>query len=64
MTLADWLSAQGNPPSRREMGRQLGVSHSYVCMLVRGRRSPSLALALRIETLTGGAVTTQSWRTQ
>lgn len=39
--------------SRRRLAKQLGISSSYMAMLVNGERRPSPELAARIERLTG-----------
>lgn len=39
----------------------IGVDPSYVCHLRRGRRAPSLRVALRLETATAGVVPVRAW---
>lgn len=39
----------------------IGVDPSYVCHLRRGRRSPSLRVAIMLETATAGAIPARSW---
>lgn len=50
-TLADYLEQTGK--TQDSLAERLGVSVSYVCLLVSGRRQPSLPLAIRIEAATG-----------
>lgn len=40
---------------------RIRVSRSYLNHLMSGRRKPSLTIALRIESATGGAVPARSW---
>lgn len=47
----DWMARAGLNQS--EVARQLGVQQPQVSHLVMGTRSPSLALAVRIQKLTG-----------
>ncbi len=54
-----WLDA--NERDRAWAADQLGVSRSYVDRLARGSSMPSLDLALKIERLTGGAITPAMW---
>lgn len=42
-------------------GETLGVSHGHLSNILKGRDNPGLALAARIEGLTGGAVPAVSW---
>jgi transcriptional regulator with XRE-family HTH domain len=49
--LADYFEQTGQ--SQISLARQLKVSKSYMSMLAKGERQPSLALAVRIEGLTG-----------
>lgn len=54
-------SPHGRRLSQAAWGRQLGISKSYVAHLASGRRVPSLDLAFKIENLSEGVVTMQSW---
>lgn len=54
-TLREWLNKSG--VSDAEFARKLGISASHLSLIVSGRRSASLALALQIESETDGAVT-------
>jgi transcriptional regulator with XRE-family HTH domain len=40
-------------PGRASVAKKLGISESYLSLLVDGKRTPSLPLALRISKLTG-----------
>lgn len=55
----DWLQRSGR--SRAQVARDIGCSKSYFSQLANGQRQPSLALAARIERLSGGAVPAASW---
>ena len=46
MTLADYLRGSGT--SQRDFAARLGLSPSYLCEIVRGRKTPGLRLAVRI----------------
>lgn len=59
MTLADYLRGSGT--SQRDFAARLGLSPSYLCEIVRGRKTPGLRLAVRIERATGGAVRAASF---
>lgn len=50
-SLAAWLEQSGT--TQTELAEQLGVVPSHISMLVSGDRTPSLDLAIRIESLTG-----------
>lgn len=50
-TLADYFKRTGQ--SKRALAKELGVSESYISFISAGKRQPSLALALRIESITG-----------
>jgi len=43
------------------LASMIGVDPSYVCHLRRGRRSPSLRVAIMLETATSGAIPARSW---
>ena len=47
--------------SRKAWAAELGISRSYLSLLEDGLKTPSLALAARIERATGGAVPAVSW---
>ena len=54
MTLASYLST--HRMSYREFGRRIGVDAAQVHRWASGKRTPSLAQALRIRAETGGTV--------
>lgn len=51
-TLADYFKQQ-NHTSQIALARRLGISKSYMSMLVSGDRQPALDLAIEIEKATG-----------
>jgi transcriptional regulator with XRE-family HTH domain len=53
-TLADYLEQTGK--TQAFLADKLGITRAYVSYLVSGDRQPSLSLALRIEALTGVAL--------
>jgi transcriptional regulator with XRE-family HTH domain len=53
-TLADYLEQTGK--TQAFLADKLGITRAYVSYLVSGDRQPSLDLALRIEALTGVAL--------
>ncbi len=55
---AAWIQKVGGS---REAARLLDVSRSYIDMIKNGQRSPGLRTAEKIERLTDGAITMQSW---
>ena len=57
--LARWLDKEGI--SREAFAGKLRVSRVHVDRLCRVARRPSLALALKIEKATGGAVPVAAW---
>ena len=57
--LAEFITTRGE--TRRAWARRLDISESYLSDLLSGKKTPSLALAARIERETGGAVTAVSW---
>lgn len=61
MTLQEYFK---NKPrgSQMELARKLGVSKTWMCLLVSGREVPSAGLALMIEKFTMGAVTRKVMR--
>jgi transcriptional regulator with XRE-family HTH domain len=50
-SLADYF--ERTKKSKRSLAKRLGVSESYVSFIAAGKRQPSLAVALKIEALTG-----------
>lgn len=50
-SLAQFFDRSGQ--TREDVAARLGVSVSYISLLVARKRQPSLPLALRIESLTG-----------
>jgi transcriptional regulator with XRE-family HTH domain len=46
-----WLRAGGH--NQRWLAGELGITASYVTMILNGRRTPSLQVAKRLEDLTG-----------
>ncbi len=51
MTLRDWLDHDTRP--KREIADALGVSTVSLWRIAEGKQTPSLALAVRLQTLTG-----------
>lgn len=51
MTLHDYMQANGLRDA--ELAEKLGVSRPFVSRLRRGKRKPSLAVAVKLEELTG-----------
>ncbi len=47
--------------TQQALGAMLDVDASYISRLSAGTRSPSLALALRLERVTGGSVAALAW---
>ena len=54
MNLVDYLLT--SRVKRREFARDVGVSESYISLLISGKRRPSVSVALQIERITGGEV--------
>lgn len=50
-SLAEYVARTGI--KHAALAKKLGVSRSYVTLLIAGQRQPSLTLALRIEAKTG-----------
>jgi len=46
-----WLRAGGH--TQRWLARELGVTPTYISMILNGRRTPSLLIAKHLEDLTG-----------
>lgn len=61
MTLQDYFRDKPRG-SQVALARKVGVSKTWMCLLVSGREVPSAALALMIEKLTKGDVTRRSMR--
>lgn len=59
MTLKEWLNLKGT--SQADAAKALGVDRTTICHLVSGDKNPSLAMALRVQAYTGGAVTVEEW---
>lgn len=57
--LSEIISASGR--TRKDWAAKIGVSAPYLSDLVNGKRVPSLAVAVRIERVTNGAVPASSW---
>jgi len=55
MDLDKWL--EQNAITKTDFARKLGLSLASVSRLAAGLQTPSLATALKIEKITGGAVT-------
>ena len=54
MKLVDYILSSGI--KRRKFAERIGVSESYISLLVNGKRRPSVSVALQIERITGGNV--------
>lgn len=59
MNLRDYLHANRVSPAR--LAKKLGISAGYISLLRNGKGLPSLPLALKIESETGGLVTPKDW---
>lgn len=59
MKLKQYLSE--NKLSMQEFSRKIGVHYSYVAHLIKGRRTPSLSTALKIQSETRGNVPVEVW---
>jgi transcriptional regulator with XRE-family HTH domain len=57
--LATHLKAAGT--KRNEFARIVGISAPYLTQILSGLKRPSLDLAFRIETATGGVVPASCW---
>jgi plasmid maintenance system antidote protein VapI len=57
-----WLDRRGQ--TRGWAAEKLGVTRTYIDKLCRSDASPSLALAAKVERLTGGAVSATMWSVQ
>lgn len=57
--LEQYLEAQRI--NRSGFARRIGISAPYLTQIMQRQRTPSLALALKIATVTRGAVPVESW---
>jgi len=57
--LSEIIRASGDRD--RVWAQRLGISKSYLSMLMAGKKKPSLVVATRIEHLTDGRVLATSW---
>lgn len=46
--------------TQRDFARQVGITEGYLSLILNGNKTPSLAVAARIERLTNGAVKASS----
>lgn len=46
---------------QNQIAADFQISQGYLCLLLSGKKTPSLKLALRIESVTQGAVPVSSW---
>lgn len=58
--LKAYIDSRASEPMRK-VAEDLGVSRPYLYDLLSNKRQPSLAVALRIEAATCGAVRVSSW---
>lgn len=62
MHLRDFIATDlGKSVSQAEWARRIGVTRGYFCQLRDGNKTPSLKVALDIESVTEGAVTLYDW---
>jgi len=54
MKLADYLKTNQEAPAN--FARRIGLSRSYISLLMSGKRTPSPEIALKIENATNGKV--------
>lgn len=59
MQLSDYMRKTGL--SDQELAERIGISLSYAVKLRRGDKKPSLDIAYKIQTETGGSVTLKDW---
>lgn len=59
MTIREWMDREGL--TYRAAGARLEMTHVQLIQYVKGRSSPRMDTADRIERLTGGAVTRLDW---
>lgn len=55
--------AKTYPGKQRDLAEAFEISRPHLSLLLAGKKRPSLALAIRIEQVTGGAVPAASWVT-
>lgn len=60
MKFRAWFESSGL--SQTQFAKKVNVTQSAVSHLLKGRKSPSLDLILRIEKATGGKVKPNDWR--
>lgn len=53
--------AQDLPGKKYELAKELNISQPYFSLLLAGKKTPSLELAIRIEKWSAGAVPVASW---
>lgn len=58
-TFSEYFKTSGR--TRTDLARDLGISYSYLCDLVRGECFPSVNLALKIQRETGGFIPVEYW---
>ena len=56
--LATWVKAQG---TQEQAGKSLGITQGHVSAVLKGRKVPSLQVAVNIERATGGAIRASEW---
>ena len=58
-TLEAWLAANWRSPERTDahFAEKVGCSGSHLSLILKGKAKPSLALAVKIEEQTAGAIT-------
>jgi DNA-binding transcriptional regulator YdaS (Cro superfamily) len=61
MTLTEYFKTDALG-AKGEMSRYLGITPTWMSLLLSGRRKPSPALAIKLEVATGGLVTRQELR--
>lgn len=61
MTLAEYFSTEPRG-AKHEMAQYLGITDTYMSLLIHGKRRPSGAMALSLERATQGLVTRQELR--
>lgn len=58
--LREWRKSQAKPLSQTELGEKLGIGPSQISQIESGLRGCSLAVAIKIVSLTDGAVPLES----
>ena len=61
MTLPEWFSTQPHG-SKAKMARELSITKTWMCQLIKGRGKASPKVAVEIERLTEGQVTRSTLR--